>query len=222
MTHYMRITALFLFTFISSTSIAQYKYDIGFKTSTNEMERFQLEQRFHLNSPFSIVVTLMNGSRNSGNYYQTGFYSDSLFDVGYDQLFVKSNSLKIGVQRKLGFLATDVFYAGVSIGMGFKNLSYTNYNTTYSIVDSMAIEPSTSHPNLQTVTNTVDGIGSRAINTQIAVSFGMDVPISKRLSINTEIGFAGNLTQYSTFNSTMTYLIPSISGGLRYQFGKRE
>jgi hypothetical protein len=213
--------SLFLFIFVASSSFAQYKYDIGLKASTYEMERFQVEQRFHLNSPYSIVVTLAIGSRNTGNQGVSPYYSDSLFNFTNNQFSATNNALKIGVQRKLGFFATDVFYAGATIGIGFEQQTSRSFTATYSVGDSMPLQNHYLY-DWEEINSANDLTNTNAVNGQLALSFGMDVPLSKRFSINAEIAIAG-LYQNSLDNSFSSInMIGSFSGGLRYQFGKRE
>lgn len=216
------IFTLSLILFVSSNSFAQYKYDIGLKASSYEMERFQLEGRLHLNNPYSIVVTLSNGSRGHGNYHVTPYYNDSLFDVSSNYSNANNTSLKIGVQRKLGFLATNVFYAGASVGFGFEQRNSFLHSATYSVGDSMPTMPPYNYIHWEEI-NSDDKLNrTKSINTQLALSFGMDVPITKRISINAEIGLAGIYQHSLDYPSSIITFHPNVSGGLRYSFGKRE
>ena len=213
--------SLFLFIFVTSGSFAQYKYDIGLKASTYEMERFQLEQRFHLNSPYSIVVTLATGSRGSGNQGLSSYYNDSIFDLSDSQFSATNNAIKIGVQRKLGFFAANVFYAGATIGMGFEQQTSRYSNATYSVGDSMPNQ----NPYLyewEEINSMNELTNTSSVNGQLALSFGMDVPLSKRFSINAEMSIAGIYVSSKDYSFTTISMIGSFSGGLRYQFGKRE
>lgn len=117
----IRITSLFTFIFVTSVSFAQYKYDIGLKASTYDLERYQLEQRFHFDSPWSITVTLLTGTKFASAISRTPTYSDSLFDDNYEGHDTQNSGIKMGVQRKLGLFATDVFYTGASLGFGVQN-----------------------------------------------------------------------------------------------------
>lgn len=214
------IFSLSIFILVSSSSIAQYKYDIGLKVSSYDMERFQLEQRFHLDNPYSIVVTLASGSQGSGDYHQSAAYSDSLFDVTQSYRNDVNNVLKIGVQRKLGFLATDVFYAGATLGFGFEKQRSTLNSATYLIKDSSEIYPYFPNPNL-VVSSSENSFTSNSINVQAGLSFGMDVPITKRFSINAEVTFAAIYEKSFDYSTSYIFLRSSLSGGLRYCFGKR-
>lgn len=213
--------ALFLIIFVSSSSFAQYRYDIGLKASTYDMERFQLEQRFHLKSPYSIVVTFAVGSHGNGYNSQTPIYNDSLITASSYYFNTQNNVLKVGVQRKLGFLATDVFYAGATLGVGYERGRNSSYSATYSIGDSI-VDPNPYSYEWNTINYDSFENRTKAINTQLGLSFGMDVPISKRLSINAEVGFSGILTNSITYDYLTLDLLGNISGGLRYQFGKAE
>jgi hypothetical protein len=215
--------ALLLFIFVSSGSFAQYKYDIGLKVSSHDMERFQLEQRFHFDNPYSLVVTIASGSKGSGNYTESPYYNDSLFDLTSNFHNVNNTVLKVGVQRKLGFLATDVFYVGATIGMGYEQQRTNLRTTTYSIGASMPTNPP-NHYMWEEISSIHEQNRTNAINAQIGASFGMDVPISKRFSINAEVAFSGMYERSIETSYPYTYitLLGSVSGGLRYQFGKRE
>lgn len=207
---------------ISPASFAQYKYDIGLKASTYEMEQFQLEQRFHLDSPYSIVVTLTAGSRYSGAQSQTPLYNDTLFDISNSSFNATSNGIKVGLQRKLGFLATDVFYAGVTLGTSFEQQRSNYYNVTYSVENPDGTEPNIYGSQWTVINSLVSENSYRAINAQLALSFGMDVPITKRFSINAELAMAGMYSKQLNYSFSSIHLQPSISGGLRYGFGKKE
>ena len=213
--------SLITFIFVSSGSFAQYKYDIGLRTSSYGMERFQLEQRFHFDSPYSLVVTFVNGSSSDGSYSQTPIYNDSLITVSNFSNHVRNNGLKIGVQRKLGFLATDVFYAGVTLGGGYESGNNRSSSTTYSVGDSV-VDPNPYMYSWNEISSESFNGNNRAINAQLGLSFGMDVPITKRFSINAEIGVMGVFTNSLTYGYSRIDLLSSVSGGVRYQFGKRE
>ena len=213
--------SLFIFIFASSGSFAQYKYDIGLRASSYDMERFQLEQRFHLDSPYSIVVTLSTGGKGYGSYSQTPIYNDSLVTISNSNYNIQNNALKVGVQRKLGFLATDVFYAGATLGVGFERGNSQYYSTTYSVGDSV-VDPNPYMYSWNEINSASFTDRTKAINAQFGLCFGMDVPISKRLSVNAEIGFSGIFTNSFTYDYSTINLFGSVSGGLRYQFGARN
>ncbi len=212
---------LFSFIFVSSVSFAQYKYDIGVRTSTYDLERFQLEQRFHFDSPWSITVTLLTGSKFASAISKTPTYSDSLFDDNYEGHDTQNGGIKMGVQRKLGLFATDVFYTGASLGFGVQKQRSTYRSTTYSNTGTGENIPGY-NTEISEVSSTFQLYESSEINSQLALSFGMDVPISKRFSINAELGFAGIYSRSLTYDYSSITLFGSVSGGLRYQFGKRS
>lgn len=218
------IASFFVFLFVSSASFAQYKYDIGLRASTFELERFQLDARFHFDSPYSLLFSISTGSQGSGNYSQSPVYNDSLINVNQSNFNTQNNTIKFGVQRKLGFLATDVFYAGASVGFGFDQRRSSNNVSVYTVeTDSSGNlqDPSISPWEYQSTAFTESNY--RGINAQLSLSFGMDVPISKRFSINAELSFAGiyNRTLDSPTPFSIITLQPSVSGGIRYSFGKR-
>ncbi|MDG1330853.1 MAG: hypothetical protein P8P74_00875 [Crocinitomicaceae bacterium] len=217
------IASLFIFIFVSSASFAQYKYDIGLKASSYEMERLQLESRFHLNNRYSIVVTLATGSRSYGSSSQTSFYSDSLFDLTQNHFRATSNTLKIGIQRKLGFLASDVFYAGATIGFGHEQQQNRSYTATYFVQSDSTLSGSPYLYNDWNEISSSDDLNrTSAINAQLGISFGMDIPLTKRFSINAEIAFAGIYKKSLDYPQSFIDLQGNVSGGLRYSFGKRE
>lgn len=217
----VRILTLVLVIFVSSNSFAQYKYDIGIRVSSYEMETFQLEQRFHLDNPYSIVATIATGSRGSYNYSQTPVYSDSLVTASSNHYFARNTALKIGLQRKLGFLATDVFYAGATVGVGLENQMSRYYSETFSVQDTLLPYPHLPFGYSQGISSSENNTNTRAINASLGLSFGMDVPITKRFSINAEIGLAAMYNQSLDYSFTTINLLGTISGGLRYSFGKR-
>lgn len=63
------------------------------------------------------------------------------------------------------------------------------------------------------------------LQTQLALSIGMNVPLTKRFSINAEVSIASiwenRLKTYSSAAS-LIYFNLAASGGIRYSFGKRE
>lgn len=215
--------ALLLFIFVSSGSFAQYKYDIGLKASTSDMERFQLEGRFHLDTPYSITATLVSGSRSNSFYYQTPVYGDSLYDVFQSSSHVRNTAIKLGVQRKLGFLATDFFYVGSTIGFGYEQHDNSTFTSKHSYFEDTLI--SNPGPYLFGYWNEVESdfnsSRTNSINAQLGLSFGMDVPITKRFSINAELGFSGLMRKNLDYDYTIVMFHGTISGGLRYSFGKR-
>ena len=212
---------LFSFIFVTSVSFAQYKYDIGVRTSSYDMERFQLEQRFHFDSPWSLVATLLTGSASDGSFSQTPTYGDSLFDVNTNIYNASNFGLKIGVQRKLGFFATDVFYARASIGIGMEKRRTSSYLSTYSNPAGGENIPG-SNPYITQISSAEEIHELSLFGSQLALSFGMDVPISKRFSINAELGMAGIYSHSLTSALSTINLFGSVSGGLRYQFGVRK
>lgn len=214
------ILSFFAFIFVTTSSFAQYKYDIGLKASTYDMERFQLEGRFHLDNPYSITATLVSGSRWNSYQSQSPFYSDSLFDITQSSFEVRNMGIKLGVQRKLGFLATNVFYAGATIGFGYEQHNSSYFNSTYSISDSI-VSPNPYMYQWNELQSDYQFSRTSAINAQLGLSFGMDVPITKRFSINAELGFTGVYSQHLEYNYSIISLQGMISGGLRYSFGKR-
>ena len=205
---------LFSFIFVSSVSFAQYKYDIGLKASTYDLERFQLEQRYHFDSPWSLVLAVTSGSRWTSTYTEMPIYNDSLFDIAEGCNYLGYHGLKIGVQRKLDLFATKVFYTGASLGVGLRKQREDHRLTTYSHNGIDENNPAW-NPEMVIVSSRQYVYEYSEINAQLALSFGMDVPISKRFIINAELGMAA-IYAWSTIN-----LQGSVSGGLRYQFGVR-
>ncbi len=208
--------------FFAFHSSAQYKWDIGLKTSSFDKERFQLEARYHLESPYTLTAAFISGSRGSGSYQTSHVYNDSLVDVTYNNHISNNYGLKFGVQRKLGFLASDVFYAGATIGFGYEQQRSSLHTSTYSVGDSTGTYP---YPYYYQTWNELSSVSNvhlmEAINAQLGLSFGMDVPLTKRFSINAEIGFAGYYSRSLTYQLSIITLQPTVSGGVRYRFGKR-
>ena len=212
--------SLLLFIFVSSSSFAQYKYDIGLRVSSYEMEQFQLEGRFHLNSPYTLVANYSYGSRSSYSSSQTPVYNDSLMDIDSRYFSASNNTVKIGIQRKLRFLATDVFYVGAMLGAGIENRLHSHYEATYTVYDTTNVPHFLIYHGTESSSN-FNKTKTRSINGQLAISFGMDVPITKRFSINAEVSWATIFDKSPNYSTISMGFFPSVSGGLRYSFGKR-
>ena len=208
---------LLLFTLSWSGLFAQYNYDVGLKVSTNELERFQLEGRYHFKSPFSLLVFLSRGSELSYNRFQIPLQEDSLYAFQEDHVETTNHSIRIGVQRKLGFLATDAFYVGASLGMGHEK-QYSRITSEQHVIDSIVGHQTYSHD--VSVVHLYEN--TRALKAELVLSAGMDVPLTNRFSVNAELGlrtfYRKSLNSESSFLSQRMY----VSGGLRYSFGKRE
>ncbi len=216
----IRIISLFTFIFVSSSSFAQYKYDLGLKVSSYEMEQYQFEGRFHLNTPYTITSHISTGTRNRGGYAQVYNYSDSTMSTYSNSLYAKGTTIKLGIQRKLDFLATNVFYAGATIGLGWEAQRRDIREQTYAIQDSLTVV----YPpiGLNEINSLQTSRKYSAKTAQMALSFGMDIPLTQHILINTEIAFSGTFYRSDEFSSTSFTLRPMLSGGVRYRFGKRE
>jgi hypothetical protein len=217
------IVSFFAFIFVSTTSVAQYKYDIGLRASTYDMERFQLEARFHLDNPYSITAALISGSSGSGSSYISPVYGDSLYFVNQSSSHMNNIGLKVGVQRKLGFLASNMFYAGATVGFGYEKHSSSNYTATHAYFEDTLI----SNPGpyffwyWDEIESEQTHSRTSAINAQLGLSFGMDVPLSKRFSVNAQLGLTALYQNNLDYNYSIITLQGTVSGGLRYSFGKR-
>ncbi|MDG1330852.1 MAG: hypothetical protein P8P74_00870 [Crocinitomicaceae bacterium] len=215
-------TSFFLIVFVimSSCSFAQYKFDVGLKTSTYDMERFQFDSRFHFKSPFSIIVSFAAGSQIRSNSSRIPIYTDSLINYTSSYSRKKNYSLKAGVQRKLGFLETEVFYVGATLGAGYLE-HFGRFSSETYIIDSVP-----AYPNYTIYTSEISSTESyysnRTLSAELAVSFGMDVPITKRISINAELGLVTAYRRSLTYSGSFFDQHLSVLGGLRYSFGKRE
>lgn len=209
--------------FFAFHSSAQYKWDIGLKTSSFDLERFQLEARYHLDSPYTLTGTFVTGSNAYGSYHTTQVYNDSLVDINNYTFHSTNYGLKLGVQRKLGFLASDVFYAGATMGFGYEQHRNTSYTATYSVEDpsSNSLYPSY-HQDWNEISSNYNEYRADAVNVQLGLTFGMDVPLTKRFSINAEIGLAGYYSRHLDYQLSVITLQPTVSGGVRYRFGKKE
>lgn len=214
------ISILSVFIFLSTCSLAQYKYDIGLKASSYDLERYQLETRLHLKSPYSLLVNYSYGS--SGFLYSHPYtvISDSTFSETNGYLFTQSNTLKFGVQRKLRSLATNIFYVGATFGLGYEKHDLYTYIREYSYDTAPPSPNGTGSYELLASNGTNHMYG--VLHSQLALSFGIDAPITKHFAINVEASLAGFHSNNLSSKYDYLYLVPSISGGLRYSFIKRE
>lgn len=208
---------LLLFTLSWSGLFAQYNYDVGLKVSTNELERFQLEGRYHFKSPFSLLIFLSRGSEHRYNQFDIPIQEDSLYAFQEDRIKTTNHSIRIGVQQKLDFLATDAFYVGTSLGMGHEK-QYSRISSEQYVIDSIVGHQAYSH----IVSSAHLNENTRALKVELVLSAGMDVPLTNRFSVNAELGlstfYRKSLNSESSFLSQRMY----VSGGPRYSFGKRE
>jgi len=219
----MNYTRFFLFALLLVATPfctrAQYKYDVGLKVSSNHLERFQLEGRFHFRTPYSLMISVNGGSEIASNNIKIPVYSDSLYSYSNSRTERSNISIKTGIQRKLKFPSTDIFYVGSSLGIGFLN-RYELRSTGSYIIDSVVNYPPQTY--IQEIDFTETYYSNRSIRTELAFSFGLNAPFSERLSINAEIGLSTYI-QSSLTNNESTFFNQFVyaSGGLRYSFGKR-
>lgn len=208
--------------FVCFGAMAQYKYDLGIKISSLEEERAQLDYRFHLKSPYTIITSYAYNSNawsDEGGYVS---YADSTYSTNSEFHQYWFHTLKIGVQRKISGFASDVFYTGATVGVGYKKQRNSYSESTFFFNDTIPPPPpynfvpgsELSFSELHQYTET--------LQTQLGLSFGMDVPISKRFLINAEVGLVGNLAKNMSQNGLSAEVTMAFSGGVRYQFGKRE
>lgn len=202
-----------------SSAVAQYKYDVGLRISTYELERFQLDGRYHFKSPYSILVSLTSGWYMDSERHEGQIHEDSLIYYSSTRVNESSNSLNIGVQRKLGLFETDMFYGGATIGLGYKKYSGWHSSGVYQI-DSTQMNPSP--VNFTSEVYSSETISStRTLSAQLTLSIGMDVPLSERLYLNVELGLISAYRSLMNSSSSFFEQYMSFSGGLRYSFGKR-
>lgn len=211
---------LVAFAIISSCSFAQYKFDIGLKTSTYDMERFQFDSRFHFKSPFSAIISFAAGSKRDSESSRIPIYADSMINYTSSYSKKKNYSLKVGVQRKLRFLEAEVFYVGLTLGAGYSE-HFRRFSSETYIIDSIPDYPP--YPVYTSDVSSMESLYSgRTLSTELAISFGMDVPITKRFSINAELGLLTAYRRSLTYSGSFFDQHLSVSGGLRYSFGKRD
>lgn len=209
-----------LLTCIPSNSIAQYRYDIGLKASSYDMERFQFETRFHFKSPYSLVVNYSHGSTTTSSRGSSSNPFDSTFSTSHLISNYYSNTIKFGVQRKFKSFASDVFYAGASLGIGHRVSLHRIYETVYmndSLTQGLGFF-GYYHP----VASQESVYRYEYLDTQLSLSFGINAPLTKRIVINVELSLAGFLSRNINSNYHKWDIVPSISGGVRYSFGKWE
>ncbi|MFK7787526.1 MAG: hypothetical protein AB8B56_20550 [Crocinitomicaceae bacterium] len=208
-----------LFTCIPLSSTAQYRYDVGVKVSSYQLDRIQLDARYHLKSPLSLILAFSTGSETVRNRTTIPpVFPDSVFNFSGQFVRKSSHSIKFGVQRELDFLATDFFYGGLTLGIGYVEKRGHISSESY-LIDSIVDHQIYSYP----LSSSETFFRTQSLRTELALSFGVDVPITKRLLINGEIGLSTNL-QTSLDNSESAFIYQQfyLSGGLRYSLGKRK
>lgn len=215
----MKFSILLLFASVFTlTSFSQSKHDIGIKLSSLEREGLQLEYRNHLNSEYSLIVSLNAGQELDGYLFQ-GETPDSVVTNQY--LSNTRNTFysgKIGVKRNLSFLPTNFFYAGVLLGIGYEEFTTENsHDLIYFDEDGTSIHIPTGLR--VTYSNSSENTFNSGLFYQLDASIGMDIPISKRFLINCQLNGALFCTKSVNTSSGGFLFSPSFSGGLRYSFG---
>lgn len=210
------------FLILCTSAFAQYKYDVGLKIGSLETERAQLDFRFHLTSPYTIISTY---AYNSNTWSDEGVYvsyTDSTYTTNSEFHQYWFHTLKIGVQRKISDFASDVFYTGATVGVGYKKQRNSASESTFFFNDTISPPPPFNYVPGSELSFSELHQYTRTLQAQLALSFGMDVPISKRFLINAEVGLVGNLAKNMAQNGLSAEVTMAFSGGFRYQFGKRE
>ena len=209
------------FLFFGIAAFSQYKQDIGLKIGSLENERAQLDYRFHLKSPYTILASYCYGTASFTDETDVIYSADSTYLTTSEFQEDWFHTLKIGAQRKFTDFASDVFYAGTTIGAGYFLRRNSDNYAMYSLIDTL---PQTQLPDGQIAPIWSDEVHqySRILQMQVALTFGMDVPISKRFLINAEVGLIGNYAKGIDNNASYSEVIVGFSGGVRYQFGVRK
>lgn len=214
--------ALIMIIFASSNSFAQYKYDIGLRTSSFVQERYQLEQRFHL-STTTIVGTIAYGSNSERSSRASENYMDSTLMINSVSNHSTFYTVKVGVQKKIDFPESDQFYVGAAVGITLEPFEQNIINSTYRL-DSSTLNIPSSYPFYfaEELSSEYTRNDWDYLHTRVALSFGMDVPITTRIVINAEASFAAVFRNNLNNSSFYIYLKPAISAGFRYRFGKSD
>lgn len=216
-----KLGVLLVFIFFGTGAFSQHKQDIGLKIGSLENERAQLDYRFHLKSPYALAATYCYGTTSYTNSGVITSYSDSTLTTNSEFQEDWFHTIKVGVQRKFTDFASDVFYAGATLGVGYFKRQNSFYQTTFVMNDSLPQTPVYGVWQNEIVSSSELHQISNIIQTQIALTFGMDVPISKRFLINAEVGLIGNYAKGIDNNASYSEVIVGFSGGVRYQFGVR-
>lgn len=219
---HIRQLTLLITLFFATFTYGQYKQDIGVRLSTVDIQRYQLDYRFHLNSPYSIVVSAFKGSRGHGTFSRGPLYNDSLFSVVQSGFSASNSGLQLGVQRKITGLVSDVFYVGASLGAGFQQHKSSLFTGIYVISDTTGSNGDFIRHGAEQVSSEMSNSDSNWLSTQVGLTFGMDVPLTKRLLLNAEISLSSFYDRSLTDSFSSFTFIPTASGGIRYQFGMRE
>jgi hypothetical protein len=217
-----KLGVFLVFLFFGTGAFSQYKQDIGLKIGSLEEERAQLDYRFHLKFPYTIIASYAYNSNtwsDEGGYVS---YFDSTYSVNSEFHQYWFHTVKIGVQRKISGFASDVFYTGATVGVGYKKQRNSYSESTFFFNDTIPAPPPFSYVPGSELSFTELHQYTRTLQAQLAFSFGMDVPISKRFLINAEIGLIGNLAKNAAQNGLSAEITMAFSGGVRYQFGVRK
>lgn len=208
-----------LFTCVPLNSTAQYRYDVGLKLSSYQLDWVQIDVRYHLKSPHSLLLTYSTGTETTNNRTTTPpIFPDSVFHFSGQFTQKVGHTVKFGLQRELDFLETNFFYGGITLGVGYIRKRGSIESTSY-LVDSIVNYQTYVFPLSSSETLFL----TRSLRTELALSFGVDVPLTKRLLINGELGLSTNLqTSFNGSESAFLYQQVYISGGVRYALGKKR
>jgi hypothetical protein len=206
-----------LLTCLPSNSNAQYTYDVGLRVSSYELERFQAEGRFHLKKPYTFLASFSAGLQRRFNTTEIPVYPDSVFSTSSEYITKTNQSIRLGVQRDIEFLETDFFYGGIALGFGYVTKLGRFSNSSYGI-DSTVNNQIYSYE----ISFSESVLTTKSLRTELVLSFGVDVPLIKRFSINAEVGLSTNLqTSLDKTESPFLFQYLYASGGVRYSFGRR-
>lgn len=214
------IVAFFAFYGASTFAQTQFKHDIGVRFSSDDEERLQLQYRWHKSDKWAFGVTASYGQYGNGNYSLQLEDGDTTYIANSYYYDFQHYSLMVDVVRKLSFMKHNFYYVGASIGGGAIQRNYNSYWARYEAAGDAS---SSLFPNVgeeiesERYYDHGGGVSGRA-----RLYVGADVPILDRLTFNLEVGTGLAIARYDSSFSGYSYWSGSVTGGLRYRFGKAE
>ena len=204
-----------LFVFVSFTNHAQLKYEVSVLTSTFDHDRIQLQQRFQLVDYTSMVVTLGYGFFNEAS---TDFYqiSDSIGKSTENREHLDFFTLKVGAQQSFQIASHRLFYVGGSFGVGVEQRYRRGKSETVDL-RSYNEDPGMMYGalNYEVIESSEYNQYGKSIYVRADITFGADIPLTKRLSLNAAVNFTAFTPQFQYYSGEFGFKA-SASGGLRY------
>lgn len=206
-------------TLFATVSFAQYNYDFGLKISSFGQNALQIEQRFHLPSSFILTANFTKGGTSQGYGINNGTSGDTIYNVVQNIEQSDFYTGRIGIAKRLTIANNNFFYVGTSVGIGYQEISVVDESLLTYYDENGPMSDFETGLNVTSENSRSSTFQSGAFY-QLFMTFGMDIPISKRFSINCEANGVLSNRLITNSNDRSTGINLSVSGGLRYSFGK--